>query len=414
MNPAIGWLAIQGLQLLPDIARAIERRELVSVSGTPAGLDLLEVCDRLGLGLCGCCGRPACRCPRARWLRLDRGQLQAAASGLVEAGALPSFEAVPGVLYRARLKMTGLAQLASRGRVQDEFKKQNFAEVQAFDDARQLPADWPASERGEARGGSTWWVQGRYQGTRRQFDPAFAEGEGVYFLWIAPVDEGRPASSPPAPAAPPAPPVYGPPPAAPPTDAPGASRDRWAQTILTQAAPAAPTPSERIFWGAVGRLESNYGATNKGHNWGNIHARPNPDGSCPVGTYPGTDSHGDGSKYSTCFRAYPSDLEGAAALIEQLTTRRPKVAALVKAGASLRAIAEQMRQAPIYFEASAEVYAAALDKNARAICAATGDPWPFDPAHTSPAPAPAAEGGGGAGAVAVVGALVLGGLLLRR
>lgn len=336
-----------------------------------------------GLGLAR--GRGAFSVTHApRWLRLEALQLPAG----VEAGQLVGLELEPGGFYRARLRLTGLASFASQSRLIAEFGKLGFVGVEAWDDPRGLPADWPALERAPARSGATWWLQGRYQGPARSLDAAALEDKGVQVLWAALV----------APAAPPAPPPPPPPPAtAPPANQrPKASAqdDLYALNVIDRVWPTLhgrpPSQTERLFTAALARGESYYGrGYGPGvHNWGSVHAGKPP---CGPTSIPWTDHDAEGKAYPICMRRYASDEEGAADLIRLLTTKRPRTWAAVRAAATLDAIAVELR-AERYFEASAANYAKMLRNNLAVILksADLADPFGAPPGAPLPAGPPAA------------------------
>lgn len=333
-----------------------------------------------------------------RFLRL--AALRLPASSAVEAGAYSvgrvaigaaGVELRPGALYRARITLHGLAKLASKSRLIVEFSKLGFSEVQAWENPRDLPPDWPPTERGHAKSGNTWWIQGRYQGLARTLDPD-AAGEDVEFLWVAEFAPPTPASSTP------------PPPPPPPAPASSTPEDIWALEVIDRAWQQvhgrAPTAPERLFAAAMARGESHYG---KGYgaakNWGSIHAKGAP--PCGPGSIPWTDTNAKGEPYPVCMRSYATDEDGAADLIRQITTRRPATWTKIQQARPLPEIAEVLR-AERYYEAPAATYAKMLRNNLNAILKSADLPDPFG------APAPAGGGGeesdgGGAVALALLG-----------
>ena len=344
------------------------------------------------------------------WLRLEALQLPPEVGG-----ALPPIELEPGARYRARIALTGLASLASRSRLEGEFRKLGFPDARAFDAP---PEGWPALERQRARSGETWWIEGTYQGERKAIDPARLERDGVQFLWIARVDPLVLASAPaPAPAAAPPPP---PPPAAAPAAAPAgrppakSSDDAWALGVIDRAWLSvhgrAPTAAERLFTAALSRGESYYG---KGYgaakNWGSIHAGKPP---CTANAIPWTDHDAQGRPYPICMRAYATDEEGAADVVRQLTTKRPRTWAAMQAARPLDLIAAELR-AERYYEAPAELYAKMLRNNLSVILKNTGLEDPFG-RPLPPAPSSSSGEGAGGAALLVLGLIGAGALALRR
>jgi hypothetical protein len=91
---------------------------------------------------------------------------------------------------------------------------------------------------------------------------------------------------------------------------------------------------------AIGLMEGGYGA-NFHNNWGAITATPNPDGSCPAGTFQHGDSSFELGEYQTCFRAYETSLEGAEDFLNELYVRRPAVYDAAQAG-DIRGVAQEM------------------------------------------------------------------------
>lgn len=358
-----------------------------------------------------------------RFLKL--ASLHLPASRAIEVGAWSvgrvaigagGFDLRPGGLYRARIALHGLAKLASKSRLIVEFSKLGFSEVQAWDNPKDLPSDWPATERGHARSGVTWWAQGRYQGLARTLDPQ-AAGEDVEFLWVGEVAP-PPAPRTPPPASTPPPPASTPPPDAPPKPTSGAALDVWALGVIDRAWPQvhgrAPMPSERLFTAAMARGESKYGTGyGAAKNWGSIHAKGKP--PCPEGSIPWTDHDAQGNEYPCCMRAYSTDEDGAADLIRQITTKRPVTWTKIQQGRPLPEIAEALR-AERYYEAPAATYAKMLRNNLNVILKSADltDPFVGGPGPSSPPVSPAKESDSGAGAVLALGALALGALALRR
>lgn len=333
----------------------------------------------------------------------------------VGAAAAPSLlDLEPGARYRARIALTGLASFASKSRLESEFKKLGF-EAQAFDAP---PPDWPPLERVRARSGETWWIEGVYRGDRKSIDPAALERDGVRFLWISRVD-AIPAAVPPAAPAPVVVPAAVPPavpPAAPaaPSAAPPAGEDAWALGVVDRAWAsvhgAAPSSAERLFVAALSRGESHYGkGYGEAKNWGSIHAKGPP---CGPGSIPWTDKDAQGRPYATCMRAYDTDEAAAADVVRQLTTRRPRTWAAMRAARPLEEIAAELR-AERYYEASVPLYAKMLRRNLDAILKNTGLADPFGAAAPS-APSAPSDGGGGGAVFVVLGLLGVGAFVARK
>lgn len=97
---------------------------------------------------------------------------------------------------------------------------------------------------------------------------------------------------------------------------------------------------------AIGLMEGGYGA-NFHNNWGAITATPNPDGSCPPGTFQHGDSSFELGEYQTCFRAYETSLDGARDFLRVLYVNRPEVYAAAQAG-DIRGVAQEMYASNYY------------------------------------------------------------------
>lgn len=119
----------------------------------------------------------------------------------------------------------------------------------------------------------------------------------------------------------------------------------WARSIVDQAWTRVfgkkPTAAARQIVQAIGLHEGGYGLATKpaywagSNNWGGVQAtKPNPDGTCPVNSVLGEDydSKGD-AKYAVCFRTYPTALDGAIGLVQQLKAR-PGVIAVIDKGSA--------------------------------------------------------------------------------
>lgn len=159
-----------------------------------------------------------------------------------------------------------------------------------------------------------------------------------------------------------------------------------AQRIIHQAWQAvhgrAPTSDEAAYAQAIAFLETRYGragqfgqfvADGLGYNWGAQERGRLSDGSCPAGTVEGTDAGN-----ARCFYVWPSDVEAAKAFIRNLTVSFPtRAASILDAmnGGTPEDVAEAMRQAPAYFEASADQYAAGI-RNALSAMRSANIPTP--------------------------------------
>lgn len=83
----------------------------------------------------------------------------------------------------------------------------------------------------------------------------------------------------------------------------------------------APTRRELDGLLALARLETHFGGawtTEQGraaHNWGAVQAGAAVDNVCPVGSFAATDTHPTSGAYLACFRAYPSNVAGAADVV---------------------------------------------------------------------------------------------------
>lgn len=170
----------------------------------------------------------------------------------------------------------------------------------------------------------------------------------------------------------------------------------------------APSASEAEGVQAVAWGESQYGRAgawgNSGQHarwaaqglftWGNLETLPNKDGSCPAGTYPGTDS-GE----PRCFYLDTSDEDAAVRYIRNLTasgnasstSERARafaqrtanvMSALQNTDSSALANAMVTPSSVAYYEATPASYAKLLDSSRAAIRKELGSPAP------SPAPFP--------------------------
>lgn len=101
---------------------------------------------------------------------------------------------------------------------------------------------------------------------------------------------------------------------------------------------------------AIGFMEGGpygkWGPGGKSNNWGALTKVPNSDGSCPGDAFSHKDSKfveesGKVEEYVTCFRLYPSSLEGAKDFLKRLYVDRPATFEAALAG-DIRGVAEDM------------------------------------------------------------------------
>ena len=128
-----------------------------------------------------------------------------------------------------------------------------------------------------------------------------------------------------------------------------------------------PSERETLYTQAIALFETGYGRSgqfgqlaDRGlYNWGALHGRINPDGTCPPGTAPGTDIR------QVCFLVFRSDVEAAAAYIQRLTkTHWPTINAM---RGSPEDVARAMRTPPAYYEGFAGSEASKVSTYANAI-----------------------------------------------
>jgi hypothetical protein len=98
---------------------------------------------------------------------------------------------------------------------------------------------------------------------------------------------------------------------------------------------------------AIGLMEGGGYGKNFGNNWGAITRAPNSDGSCPADSFVHGDSSFELGEYQTCFRKYPTSLDGARGLLAELYERRPEVFSAALAG-DIRGVAEEMYASNYY------------------------------------------------------------------
>lgn len=170
----------------------------------------------------------------------------------------------------------------------------------------------------------------------------------------------------------------------------------WARDILTQAwaqrYPDGPAPTLQALQSAqsVALLESGYGkfepyGSTGARNWGSVQCGKLPtDGVCPCqgilwkDTRPNSD--GTSTPYEVCFRAYDSDVDGAADLLRHLgPDLRPKTFAALQTG-DAEQISAAMYDERYYQgfgatrEARIEGHIKAITKRAEEIAKALGEP----------------------------------------
>ncbi len=97
---------------------------------------------------------------------------------------------------------------------------------------------------------------------------------------------------------------------------------------------------------------------------------------CPPGTAPNSDTHADGARYVACFRRYPSEVAGWAALVRLLLSMRP-VRAVLDSG-NAWTVARAMKEARYYEgkgtpEQAIATYGAGLSLRAREASEALGE-----------------------------------------
>ena len=173
----------------------------------------------------------------------------------------------------------------------------------------------------------------------------------------------------------------------------------WARSIVDQACARVfgkkPTTKARQIVQAIGLHEGGYGLATRpaywagSNNWGGVQASLPKGGACPAGTVLGEDydSKGD-AKYAVCFRVYPTSLDGAIGLVQQLKAR-PGVVVALETGSADR-VAEAMYRShyfggfhPTKGKTGAELaaadaanindYATAIFNGAVKLTAATGE-----------------------------------------
>jgi hypothetical protein len=85
----------------------------------------------------------------------------------------------PGVRYRARLLLTGLATMGSSSQIADTFKGLGFTNVTVYMSNAEVPATWPRATLGQA--GGNRYLEGTYQGV----PTTMAKPEQIEKVWIA-------------------------------------------------------------------------------------------------------------------------------------------------------------------------------------------------------------------------------------
>lgn len=147
---------------------------------------------------------------------------------------------------------------------------------------------------------------------------------------------------------------------------------------------------------AIARLESGYGSgwkppMDSSRNWGAVQCRKT--GSDCSTEYQGAEcvlysdtlDGTEATRYSQCFRVYPSHEEGCKDFLRELVIKRPAVLPTLNTGNALH-VAETMRRNK-YFGAPANTYAQAIVNNAREVARRLGEPLEVrheDPAEQGP------------------------------
>ena len=99
---------------------------------------------------------------------------------------------------------------------------------------------------------------------------------------------------------------------------------------------------------AIGLQEGHYGKWEAKNNWGAITRAPNSDGSCPADSVlHGDSSFEQGDYYVTCFRTWPTSLDGAKGFLEELYVKRPNTHAAAQSG-DIRGVARDMYETNYY------------------------------------------------------------------
>ncbi len=186
---------------------------------------------------------------------------------------------------------------------------------------------------------------------------------------------------------------------------------------------AEPTPAELQTALAIARHETGWGAYKPfggSHNWGAVQCcKPDASGQCPPGSFLAKDSSptdaGGSVPYAICFKSYPDDEAGARHFLEILAVKRPAVRRALPTGSAVR-VAEAMYDSH-YFEgfgktreARIQGYATAVERNARAVASALGEPLLVTAAPPGGTPPPTA--GPSPGALAIAGVAVAVGLVV--
>jgi hypothetical protein len=162
---------------------------------------------------------------------------------------------------------------------------------------------------------------------------------------------------------------------------------------------AEPSPAELQTALAIARHETGWGTYKPfpgSHNWGAVQCcKPDASGQCPPGSFLAKDSSptdaGGSVPYAICFRSYADDAAGARHFLEILTVKRPAVRRALGTGSAVR-VAEAMYDSH-YFEgfgktreARIQGYAKGIERNARAVASALGEPLAVTAAPPSGSP----------------------------
>lgn len=136
-----------------------------------------------------------------------------------------------------------------------------------------------------------------------------------------------------------------------------------------------PTESELNYTQAIALFETGYGrigqfarlAAEGKFNWGALQRRRNPDGTCPVGTAPGSDSGNP-----RCFMVFDTDVAAARRFIWELTknpnfANRTSATLLAMRDGTPEDVATAMKIPAAWYETSVSNYTAAIRNGLRNI-----------------------------------------------
>jgi hypothetical protein len=164
---------------------------------------------------------------------------------------------------------------------------------------------------------------------------------------------------------------------------------------------------------SVGALESGYGRGTATNNWGSVqcsHAPPCVDGECVVLE----DSKPDGTKYQWCYRVYPTPYDGAKAMIALVVKKWPATIEQARKGNTLEASSAlhgyyEGKGTP---EQAKKKHAADVLYNAKNIAASLGEKLELRALTGTAAKDTVSKKG--VGVAVVLGAIIVGGLVLSR